>query len=150
MSFKNVTLPQALIFTALLAAVIVTYKMFGEGAGAVMLGIQGIFTFFMGRGDPPPPNDGQGGGPNLKVINGGGNSLTRALFGSMLAITLMGCGAALPAVDDPELAAVAKKLANCRTEARAYVQTSGDPQSRETALAAYNVYEKCKEREGVK
>jgi len=139
MSLKNVTLPQALILIALIGAVIAAYKMFGEGAGAVMLGVQGAITFLLGRGNGDPPAPGAGG-PGLKVIAGGA-------AGAML--LLVACGAALPAADDPELLDVAAKLAKCRADARAYAQTSADPQSQETALLAYDVYEKCKTASGL-
>lgn len=134
MSFKNVTLPQALILIALLAAVIATYKLFGEGAGAVMLGIQGAFTFFMGRNnDPPPPNDGQGGSPNLKLVAGGA-------AGTML--LLCACGSFVP--DPKDVKSDEDKAVVCRAEARSahYV----DQKSVEESMAIFHA---CMKREGL-
>jgi len=138
-NLRNVTLPQALILIACVAGTICAYKFLGENAGHATMIVSTILNFMAGRGDPPsPPKDGQG--PDLKVIAGGA-------AGAML--LLCACGAALPAIDDPELQDVAAKLAKCRGEARAFVQTSAEPQSRETALAAYSVYNDCKKREGL-
>jgi hypothetical protein len=138
-NLRNITLPQALILIACVAGTICAYKFLGENAGHATMIVSMILNFMAGR--PGGGSSGQGGGPDLKVIAGGA-------AGAML--LLCACGAALPAVDDPELINLAAKLSKCRTEARAYAQTSADPQSRETALAAYDVYQKCKEREGVK
>lgn len=57
--------------------------------------------------------------------------------------TIEACASVLPTLDDPELADVAKKLSDCRTEARASVQT-GD-----TNEQAYAVYQQCKHDAGL-
>lgn len=66
-----------------------------------------------------------------------------------LALCLGACGSTLQQFDDPEYATLADKLAKCRGEARASLQTSSAPQSKQAAEAAYYVYESCKIREGV-
>lgn len=54
-----------------------------------------------------------------------------------------GCGSSLAAIDDPEYADVARKLADCRAEARGAVQIGATPSE------AWLVYEKCKTEHGL-
>lgn len=72
-----------------------------------------------------------------------------ALLGLALPFAIGACADTLSAIDDPELATTAAKLAKCRGEARAALQASADPKSKQAAEAAFYVYESCKIREGV-
>lgn len=67
----------------------------------------------------------------------------------ILAALCVGCGGVLENIDDATDPKVAKALRACRAEARAYAQTSANPQSKETAQAAYLVYTRCKLRNGL-
>lgn len=67
----------------------------------------------------------------------------------MLAAMSVGCGGVFADLDDPAYPEQGKKLAACRLEMRAFVQTAADPRSKETANAAYALYESCKKRLGV-
>jgi len=57
MSLRNLTWPQVVVCVALLAAVIGTYKLFGEIPAGVMLVFSSVITFLLGRPAPEPPGD---------------------------------------------------------------------------------------------
>jgi len=52
---RNLTWQQVLVCVALLAAVIIAYKLFGELPAGVLLVISGIVNLLLGR-RPPPEN----------------------------------------------------------------------------------------------
>lgn len=54
MSLKNLTVPQAMICIALLAAVITTYKLFGEVPAGLMLAISSLINLLLGRTQDKP------------------------------------------------------------------------------------------------
>lgn len=53
---KNLTLPQALVLIACIAAPIAAYKLLGSvEAGGVVMAVGMIVNFLLGRDAPPPP-----------------------------------------------------------------------------------------------
>lgn len=145
---KNMSLAQAVVLLACIAAPIVAYKLLGspEAAAASMV-VGMVLNFLLGRNEPPsePP----GPGAELRALPGGlaAGAATLALVAS---VALAGCGAAgLAQLDDPEFADIAAKLSKCRAEGRAALKASPDPDSQAAKDAAFGAYESCKKREGL-
>lgn len=137
---KNFTWQQALILLACIAAPIVAFRFLGspEAAGASMAAGM-VLNFLLGRdSNTPPPSDPPSGGTGAKVIG-----FTGAGTAAVLALCLTGCASTLPALDDPELAAAAKVLADCRADARGAIQTGSSPEE------AWDSYLACKKRGGL-
>ncbi len=56
LSVKNLTLPQALVFIACLAAPIAAYKLLGSVEAGIVVGYVGMgINFLLGRGASPAP-----------------------------------------------------------------------------------------------
>ncbi len=119
MSFRNLTWQQVTVCVAMLTAVVVAYKLFGELPAGVLLVLSGIVNLLLGRA-PTKPDANDGVGP-----------VTLALFVLATGAALQACAAA----GDAELDALAAKLARCRAEGR-----DG---------GSYDAYERCKTREGI-
>ncbi len=55
MSVQNLTLPQALVFMACLAAMVASYKLLGTAEATAVAGIVGMgISFLLGRPAAPP------------------------------------------------------------------------------------------------
>ena len=127
MSIRNLTWQQVIVSLALLAAVVVAYKLFGELPAGVLLVISGVVNLLLGRDPPRPPNGGNGSGT--------GNGLY-LLGGSILVLVHASTGCAAPQTrpqDDVELRDLAATLSKCRGEGR--------------DAGTYAAYESCKVRE---
>ena len=119
MSVRNLTWQQVTVCVAMLAAVVVAYKLFGELPAGVLLVLSGIVNLLLGRaplGDKP--DGGVGPVAVLLLVAGAGTALH-----------------ACAGAKDAELDALAAKLAQCRAEGR--------------DAGSYDAYERCKTREGI-
>jgi hypothetical protein len=125
---KNITLPQALVLIACLAAPIAAYKLLDSAMAAGIVGSVGmLINFIMGRDDPPPPPAGPSDAS--KVIG----------FVAMLCLCLAACFG-MPEAKDPRDEA----LDDCIAKARADYYVG--EMSVEEALARF---EACKRDAGI-
>jgi hypothetical protein len=120
MSIRNLTWQQAILCVALLGAVVLAYKLFGELPAGVLLVLSGIVNLLLGRNPPRPPSDGGAAAALLIVVLG-------------CAVTVACATVDVPG--DVEMRALSTKLARCRAEGR--------------DAGSYATYERCKEREGI-
>lgn len=138
MNFRSITLPQALVLIACLAATVCTYKFVSPDA-ANITGIVGmIISFMLGRGAPPPSGDGTA--PNLKVIAGGAAALLFIIV--CAAGPVLACAGVLAAADDAQIQDLGGQLADCRALGRQAGLDGG-------TVAGEAAYEACKKEAGV-
>ncbi len=122
MSVRNLTWQQVIVCVAMLAAVVVAYKLFGELPAGVLLVLSGIVNALLGRVAVNTSRDDarKNVGP-LAVL--------------LLAAVASGALHACAAARNAELDDLAAKLAQCRAEGR--------------DAGSYGAYERCETREGI-